>query len=201
MDNKYVVTIGRHFGSGGREIGQKLARKLGINYYDKELLVEIEKQTGLSTDYISEADEQRNSIWTHAFAGILYDGIYTQERLFRFQSETILKIAAKESCVIVGRCADYILRDHPCCLNTFVHAPLDFCVNRLHQTEGVPPDEAKELIVKMNKKRASYYNFYTDKKWGHITSYHLAVDSSVLGIDPTVELIEEFVRRRTCGKE
>lgn len=201
MDKKFVVTIGRHFGSGGREIGRKLAERLGIGYYDKELLLEIQKQSGLSTDYLSESDEKPQGLWTHALAGILYDGIYTQERLFRFQSDAIRKIADKESCVIVGRCADYILRDHPCCLNVFVHAPLAHCVKRLHENDGVSVEEAEELVVKMNKKRASYYNFYTDKKWGHITSYHLTVDSSVLDIDATVELIDEFVRRTLCMRE
>ena len=193
---KYVITIGRQFGSGGREIGQKLANRLGIKYYDKELLLEIQKQSGLSPEFLAKSDETPQGAWTHALAGILYDGIYTQEQIFRFQSETIRNIAEKESCVIVGRCADYILRDHPNCINTFIHAPLEYCVERLYINDGIPREKAEELAVKMNKKRASYYNYYTDKKWGHITSYHLAVDSSAVGITPTVELITEFVQRK-----
>lgn len=196
MKTKYVVTIGRQFGSGGREIGQKLAARLGINYYDKELLLEIQKETGLTPEFLSESDEQPHAAWSHALAGILYDGIYTQERIFRYQSECIRKIAGEQSCVIVGRCADYILRDHPHCINTFIHAPLEFCAERLALNDGVPRGEAAELSVKMNKKRASYYNFYTDKKWGHITSYHLSIDSSLLGIDRTVEMIAELVNRK-----
>ncbi len=196
MEKRYVITIGRQFGSGGREIGQKLAHKLGIGYYDKELLQEIEKATGLSADFISGTDEQPQGVWTHALAGILYDGIYTQEQIFRFQSETIRKIAAGESCVIVGRCADYILRDRADCINTFIHAPADFCVERLRASDGIPLDKGAELVAKMNKKRASYYNYNTDKKWGHITSYHLTVDSSVLGMDGTVETIADFVERK-----
>jgi len=196
MDKKYVITIGRQFGSGGREIGKKLARCLDIKYYDKELLLEIQKQSGLSPEFLSKSDEIPQGPWTHALAGILYDGIYTQERVFRYQSDTIRRITEKKSCVIVGRCADYILRDNPNCINTFIHAPLEYCIERLHANDGIPREEAADLAVKMNKKRASYYNYYTDKKWGHITSYHLAVDSSVVGIDQTVELIAEFVRRK-----
>lgn len=201
MSKKYVITIGRQFGSGGREIGQKLARTLGIAYYDKELLQEIQKKSGLSTEYLSKSDETPQAPWTHALAGILYDGIYTQEQIFRFQSETIRGIAEKESCVMVGRCADYILRDNPNCVNAFVHAPLEFCVERLYINDGIPREQAADLAVKMNKKRASYYNYYTDKKWGNIASYHLTIDSSVIGIDPTVELIAEFVRRKMGLKE
>ena len=201
MDKKYAITIGRQFGSGGREIGQKLARHLGIKYYDKELLQEIQKQSGLSSEFLAKSDETPQGAWTHALAGILYDGIYTQEQIFRYQSETIRRIADKESCVIVGRCADYILRDHPDCINTFIHAPLEYCVERLYINDGIPREEATDLAVKMNKKRASYYNYYTDKKWGHITSYHLAVDTSVVGIDQTVELIAEFARRKTGIKK
>jgi cytidylate kinase len=196
MHKNYVITVGRQFGSGGREIGQKLAKRLGIKYYDKELLQEIQKQSGLSPEYLSRSDETPQGAWTHALAGILYDGMYTQEHIFRFQSDTIRRIAAGESCVIVGRCADYILRDHPNRIDTFIHAPMDFCVERLIRTDGIPRAEAGDLAVKMNKKRASYYNYNTDKKWGHITSYHLTVDSSAVGVDPTVELIAEFVRRR-----
>ncbi|MCD8186730.1 MAG: cytidylate kinase-like family protein [Rikenellaceae bacterium] len=196
MEKNYVITIGRQFGSGGREIGHQLAGLLEIDYYDKELLQEIEKKSGLSSEYLSKTDETPQGHWTHALAGFLYDGIYTQERVFRFQSETIRQIAAKGPCIIVGRCADYILRDHPNCINTFVHAPLEFCVERLYLNDGVPREEGMELAVKMNKKRATYYNYYTDKKWGHITSYHLSVDSSVVGIDQTVALMAEFVRRK-----
>lgn len=196
MKHPHVITIGRQFGSGGREIGQKLAARLGIGYYDKELLHEIEKATGLRADFISTGDEQPHGVWAHALAGVLYDGIHTQEQIFRFQSETIRRLAEKESCVIVGRCADYILRDHPGRVDTFVHAPLDFCVERLRATDGIPPDKGAELAVRMNKKRAAYYNYNTDKKWGSIVSYHLTVDSSVLDIDGTVELIAGFVQRK-----
>jgi cytidylate kinase len=196
MEKNYVITIGRQFGSGGREIGQKLAQKFGIGYYDKQLLQEIEKTCGLSADYLSAGDEQPQGVWTHALAGLLYDGIHTQEQIFRFQSETIRRIAARESCVIVGRCADYILRDHPAHIDTFIHAPLDFCAARLHAGDGIPPDKAAELIVRMNKKRASYYNYYTDKRWGHAVSYHLTIDSSVADMDGTVGMIADFVTRK-----
>lgn len=192
----YVITVGRQFGSGGREIGQKLAKRLGIGYYDKELLSEIQKQSGLSPEFLSRSDETPQGAWTHALAGMLYDGMYTQEHIFRYQSDTIRALAGKESCVIVGRCADYILRDHPSRIDTFIHAPMAFCVERLVSTDGIPREQAADLAVKMNKKRASYYNYNTDKKWGHITSYHLTIDSSSAGIDPTVELIADFVALR-----
>ena len=191
-----VVTIGRQFGSGGREIGRKLADRLGFEYYDKELLLEIQKETGLTSEFLAGSDEQPLGAWTHALTGVYYDGIYAQERIFRYQSDVIRRIAAERSCVIVGRCSDYILREHPCCVNTFIHAPLEFCAERLHASDGIPREQAAELAVKMNKKRASYYNFYTDKRWGHIASYHLSIDSSWLGIDGTVEAIAAMTERK-----
>ncbi len=195
-----VVTIGRQFGSGGREIGLKLAERLGFEYYDKELLLEIQKETGLTSEFLAGSDEQPLGAWTHALTGVFYDGIYAQERIFRYQSDVIRRIADERSCVIVGRCADYILRDHPCCVNTFIHAPLDFCAERLLLNDGIPREQAAELAVKMNKKRASYYNFFTDKRWGHIVSYHLAIDSSWLGIDGTVEAIAAMTERKMGRK-
>ncbi|MDR0953918.1 MAG: cytidylate kinase-like family protein [Rikenellaceae bacterium] len=196
MEDKYVITVGRQFGSGGREIGRKLATRLGIGYYDKELLSEIQKETGLSPSFIAKSDEQPLTAWSHALAGLFYDGIPAQEQIFRYQSDIVRKIAEKESCVIVGRCADYILRDYPHCVNVFIHAPLAFCVERLFLNDGIPWKEGAELAVKMNKKRSTYYNFYTDKKWGSINSYHLSIDSSLLGIDPTVELIATLVEQK-----
>lgn len=196
MEKGFVITIGREFGSGGREIGQKLAEHFGIGYYDKELLQEIRKESGLSTDFISETDEQPQGVWAHALSGFWYDGRYAQEQIFKFQSEAIRKLAEERSCVIVGRCADYILRDHPSCTNIFIHAPLEFCMERLRKNDQIPVEKARELILKVNKKRAAYYNFYTDKKWGSIGSYHLTIDSSVLDMDPTVKIIADFVSRR-----
>lgn len=196
MEEKFVITIGRQFGSGGREIGCKLAELLGIRYYDKELMQEATRESGLKSDYLTQADEKVPGLFAHAFASLIYDGAVSNENIFKFQSEAIEKLADKGSCVIVGRCADYILRHHPCCFNLFIHAPLEYCVQRVIEYDGVSESKARDLVLKTNKSRAAYYNFYTDKKWGDISSYHLSVDSSVLGIDKTVGVIAGFVKER-----
>ncbi len=196
MDGKYVITIGRQFGSGGREIGMQLSEKLGIAYYDKEIFEQVNKQSGLTDEFLKERDEERQGVWTHALSNIFYGGLNASEHIYRLQAEAIRKLASEGSCVIVGRCADYILRYHPLCFNVFVHAPESFCAQRLIENDGISPDKVREMIGKVNKRRAAYYNFYTDKKWGDITSYHLTADSSLLGIGGTVDLIAWFVNEK-----
>ncbi len=205
MNDKLIITIGRQFGSGGREIGKYLADLLGIAYYDKELITEPSKSSGLSTEYFEKADERAPSSLLSAFSmnwltgagGIWGEGGLSNEYIFKFQSDVIRHLAEEQSCVIVGRCADYILRNHPRCYNIFIHAPLEDCVRRiLSRTTELSEKEAIELAEKKNKLRASYYNFYTDKGWGVASSYDLSVDSSILGCKATAQFICDFITQK-----
>jgi cytidylate kinase len=204
MDNKIILTIGRQFASGGREIGKKLAKALNIAYYDKELMTLAAKESGLCEDCFEKADERASSGLSYAFSmGYSYMGLFTpyadvlsNDRLFLYQSEAIRKLAEESSCVIVGRCADYILRDNPNCLSLFIHNTKENRIQRIIETQNLTVEQAKELMTKTDKSRASYYNYYTNKEWGVASSYNISIDVSVLGIDESVEFIKNFVERK-----
>lgn len=204
MDNKIILTIGRQFGSGGREIGQKLAKALGIAYYDKELMAVAAKESGLCEEVFEKADERASSGLAYAFTmGYSYMGMFTpytdilsNDGLFKFQSDAIRKLAEQESCILVGRCADYILRDDPACLSFFIHSSMETRIQRIVARQQVTVEEAKELITKTDKSRAAYYNYYTNKAWGVASSYNFSIDASVLGVDETVAFMKSFVERR-----
>ena len=204
MKTPFILTIGRQFGSGGRDLGQKLARMLSIDYYDKELLYEASRESGLSAEYFEKADEKAPSSLMHALplSFLMGGGSYftpsslSNENIFKFQADVINHIAGKKSCIIVGRCADYILRQHPCCFNIFIHAPKEFRIARITENEHLTAHEAAELIEKKDKSRASYYNFYTDKTWGSAASYHFCIDSSLLGIEGTATFIRDLIREK-----
>ena len=207
MDEKnFVITIGRQFGSGGRELGKLLASKLGIAYYDKELLWEAAKSAGVSPEFFENSDEKFPRFLSGMFSFAMgyqpynfYSGStsISDDNLYRAQSDFIHKIAEQHSCVIVGRSADYILRDHPRCVNVFVHAPMDECVKRI-MTRGDKPtkEQARAMAEKTNKLRANFYNFYTDKTWGDAKTYDLTIDSSSMSMDNIAEVIMDYVRRR-----
>lgn len=200
-----VITIGRQFGSGGREVGEKLAKQLGIPYYDKELILLSAKKSGLSPDVLEEADEKAaSSFWYSMSLGApsqnpqpayFYD-MPVNDKLFLLQSEVIQTAANQGPCVIVGRCADYVLRDCPGCAHVFVHASEQFRIERIAKLYSLPRGKAEDLMRKTDKKRLSYYNYYSDSKWGDARNYHLCIDSGVLGIDETVELIKTYVSLR-----
>lgn len=202
--NRIILTIGRQFGSGGREIGQKLAKALGIGYYDKELLAVAARESGLCPEVFEKADERASNRMAFAFTmgypyvGMFmpYNDILSNDELFRIQSEAIRNLAAKESCVMVGRCADYILRDDPACISFFIHNRPEIRVQRIVESMNVSVEEAKNLMAKTDKGRASYYNYYTNKEWGMAASYNFSIDASVLGIDETVAFIKAFVEKR-----
>lgn len=204
MNNKIILTIGRQFGSGGREIGKKLSRELGVAYYDKELMAVAAEESGLSKEFFEKADERAASGLSYAFtAGFSYMGMFTpytdilsNDGLFKFQSDAIRNLAEKESCILVGRCADYILRDDPACLSFFIHNTLENRIQRIIATQNLTVEQAKELIVKTDKSRAAYYNYYTNKEWGVASSYNFSIDVSVLGVDETVAFIKSFVERK-----
>ena len=187
MDNKIILTIGRQFGSGGREVGQKLAKELGIGYYDKELMALAAKESGLSEEFFEKADEKASSGLAYAF---------TMGYSYMYQSDTIRNLAEKGSCVIVGRCADYILRDNPDCLSFFIHNNKENRIQRIIESQNLTVEQAEELMLKTDKSRAAYYNYYTNKEWGVASTYNFSIDVSVLGIDETVAFMKNFVERK-----
>lgn len=204
---KLILTIGRQFGSGGREIGQKLAKELGVGYYDKELISEAAKESGLCEDIFERADERTNHSLSYAFTmgyssfvGMFtpYNDILSNDTLFKIQSDTIRNIAGKGSCVLVGRCADYILRDDPACLSVFISNTFENRIQKIVERQhGITVEQAKDLMIKTDKSRAAYYNYYTNKTWGMASSYNLCVDASILGIDGTVAFIKRFIDQRS----
>lgn len=204
MDRKIILTIGRQFGSGGREIGQKLAKALGIAYYDKELMAVAAKESGLCEEVFEKADERASSGLAYAFTmGYSYMGMFTpytdilsNDGLFKLQSDAIRTLAENESCILVGRCADYILRDEPDCLSFFIHSSMESRIQRIVERQQVTVEQAKELMNKTDKSRAAYYNYYTNKSWGVASSYNFSIDASVLGVDETVAFMKSFVERR-----
>lgn len=204
-----VVTIGRQFGSGGRELGQKLATRLGARYYDKELLSEAARHAGMDEKLFERSDERSPSfisgIFSFAFGfnSVNYyagNNSISDDSLYRAQSDFIHSLAQKgESCVIVGRTADYVLRDHPHAVNIFVHAPEETCIDRILARNTDPTltrEKARIKARRVNKLRAGYYNFYTDKQWGDASSYDLTFDTSKISIDDIVEIIADYVERR-----
>jgi cytidylate kinase len=208
MNHKIILTIGRQFGSGGREIGKKLADIFQIGYYDKELIFLAAKESGLCPEVFEKADEKASSAIGHAFSVgfspmafyLPYNDILSNERLFQLQSDTIRNLAENESCVLVGRCADYILRDNPNCFSIFIHSKVEQRIQNIVKRQTVTEQEAKELIAKTDKSRSAYYNYYTNKEWGHASSYNISIDSSVLGTDETVLFIKDFVERNCSNK-
>lgn len=205
-NKKFVITIGRQFGSGGRELGKLLASTFGIEYYDKELLQEAAKQAGMSPEFFAQSDERAPSFLSGMFAvGTGYNpascyscsSSLTGDSVYCAQSEFIRKIANEKSCVIVGRSADYVLREHPRCVNIFVHSSEEDCIARIMRRGDKPtPEQARTIAHKTNKLRANYYNFYTDKRWGDAASYDLTLNTSLLKMEDAVAIIAEYIRRR-----
>lgn len=202
MTGKTVITIGREFGSGGREIGKKLAERLQIAFYDKELLEVAAKESGICKELFESNDEKPVNSLLYSLSVNPYsvgtiagtsDLLPINNKLFLAQFDAIRKVAQQHSCVIVGRCADYALRDEPDCYHIFIHAPLQTRIKRIKELYELSSGEAKDLILKTDKKRSAYYNFYADHKWGEIGNHHLVADSSMLGIDGCVELIIKFL--------
>lgn len=197
MKNNLIITVGRQYGSGGREVGRMLSEIFGIGYYDREIITAAAERSGLAGETFSRHEDRPLGKLLHAlsFGHSFSSGGFSQESIFKIQSDAIRDIAARESCVIVGRCADYVLRDYPSCFNVFVHAPSAIRAERVACRRGIAPEEAAPIIARTDKSRASYYNFYTGKEWGNSTSYHLCIDSGVLGLENSARLIADFVRQ------
>ena len=204
MKEKFHITIGRQLGSGGREIGLKLASRLEIPFYDKELLRIASLESGLGKEFFEEMDEKKSH---SIFGGLLdlrtihsddfYGNYYlSNETLFKIQSDVIRELAEKQSCLFIGRCADTVLKEFPDCLNIFISADLEDRIRRVSTLHKISEEKASELIGKTDKKRANYYRFYGNKTWGAAESYHLCINSSVLGIDETVDFIFRYAEKR-----
>lgn len=191
----FVITIGRQYGSGGRFIGKKLAELLGVNFYDNELITTAATQSGLSKAVLDNYDEKKDGFFTGVVPSSFGADMSLSQKVFLAQFEAIKAIADRESCVIVGRCADYVLRENPNVVNIYITAPIEARVERAVKYYNLDTKKAKETILKMDKKRASYYNFYSDKKWGRAESYNLTIDSSV-GIDAACEIIKFYVEKK-----
>ncbi len=204
MKNDYVITIGRQLGSGGRLIGEKLAVQLGISFYDKELIQIASQESGLGKEYFEQADEKKSYSFFGGLFGLKgtmadlpFSTYYlNNETLFKIQSDVIRKLAEKGSCLFVGRCADYVLGENPRCLNIFICADINDRVMRIAELQKMTAEKARDFVEKADKRRAGYYNYFSNKEWGAADTYHLCVNSSVLGINETVSLIQQFAVKR-----
>lgn len=190
-----IITISRQYGSGGREIGEKLAEKIGADFYDKKLLEVAAEKSGIHKSHFEDNDEKRPNSFLYLLSTTYgQGGIPFDDTLFFAQLASIQKIASEHrSCVIIGRCADYALRDFKGVANIFISAPFEDRVKRAIDVYGITEKHAEEYVKKIDKQRVSYYNYYTDKRWGTPWNYQLCIDSSALGIDGSVTLIEQFL--------
>ena len=193
---KRIITISREFGSGGRFIGEEVAKKLGIAYYDKNIISQIAEKSGLSPDYIQESAElsPKKGLFAYALAGRDITGRSVEDMVYETQRKVILELARKEPCVIIGRNADYILKDRDDALNVFIHGDMLEKIQRISQLYRVTEQEAVKIMADTDKRRMTNYNFYTDQKWGKASNYTLCLNSSQLGYDRCEALITECVK-------
>ena len=204
-----IITIGRQFGSAGREIGQRLADDFGIRLYDKELLARAAKESGICEEIFETHDEKPTNSFLYSivmdtyslgFGSNTYTEMPINHKVFLAQFDAIKKIADEGPCVLVGRCADYALESYSNVLHVFIHADMEARIRRIAHIYDLPDNKAKDMILKADKKRASYYNYYTNKRWADADSYDLCLNSSRFGIDGTVRLIEEAVKVKESTK-
>lgn len=210
MKDTFVINIGRQLGSGGKSIAGIIARRLGIGLYDKELINLAAKQSGLCPELFEQVDEKSSKTMLATLIGYLrapfagddagLTNFLTNDALFKIQSDVIRDVAAKESCIFVGRCADYILRDHPQAVNVFVTADDADRVHRIRERQGCTEAEARTLMERGDARRADYYDYYSSRTWGTASTYHLCLNSSVLGEEGTADVIVEFAARKLNRK-
>lgn len=201
--NKIIINIGRQLGSGGRVIGRMFADDFGCKFYDRELLNLAARESGFSEEFFEQNDENRGFFRSlfhihvpHVSDCSFYNNKLSQESLFKFQSDAIQRAAQEGSCVFVGRCADYVLRDRKDVVNIFITADMDRRIRQVCERSGCDRATARKIIAKGDSCRAAYYNYYTGKTWGHSESYDLCINSSLMGIERTEEFVREFVKRR-----
>lgn len=192
---KRIITISREFGSGGRFIGEEVAKKLGIAYYDKNIINEIAEKSGLSPEYIQENAElsPKKGLFAYAFAGRDVTGKSVEDMVYEAQRNVILELADKESCVIIGRNADYILKDRDDVLNVFIHGDTPEKIQRITRLYNVEEQKAVKMMADIDKRRMANYNFYTNQKWGKADNYTLCLNSSRLGYDRCEKIIMECI--------
>lgn len=199
---KHIITISREFGSGGRLIGKKLAEELNVPYYDKELLDRIAEESGFSREMMEEAEKSAKNSFLYSLSSAFGTGeagpesLSLNERFFLAQFETIREVAEEGSCVIVGRCADYILRGIPEATNVFIYAEEQDKIKRAVEEYGVPEKDVKKVMHNADKARANYYNYHTGQKWGNPINYHLCFDSGYISVDNIVKLILDYIELR-----
>ena len=202
-DQKIIINIGRQIGSGGRLIAKKLSEELNFSFYDRELLNLAAHENGFCEKFFEQADEHKGFFKSLLNIHIpligesnFYKNDLSQESLYKFQSDAILKAAEKGNCIFVGRTADYILRDFKNTINIFVTADIDERISRVSDRHNFKREEARKYIIAKEEARASYYNYYTGKQWGHSESYDLCINSSMLGIENTEAFIAELIKKR-----
>lgn len=199
MEKKIIINIGRQFGGGGLGVASVLGKKLGIPVYDKELIQKAAKDSGFSAELFRQSDEKRRafslaSIFSSIYSSPIEDYM-SDKGLFAIQCDTIRKIADQGSAIIVGRCSDYVLRDMDCTLDVFLTSPLPVRVNRICERHEISAEEAENLILKNDKAREEYYNYYTFCNWGTAGNYDLCIDSSILDIEGTADYIIDFAKK------
>ena len=207
--NQFIITIGRQLGSGGLRIANLLAQHYGITAYDRKVIEMAAQESGLSAEFFENADEKKWHGFFHAIfsnraaANALgsSENYLSNDALFKMQSDTIRDLAERESCIFVGRCADYILREHPCHINLFFTADLADRVARIAEEKGITEEKAAEFIEKTDHRRADYYNYYSGKTWGAAESYDLCINTSHLGIEGTVEMLKKYIELRIKSEE
>lgn len=203
MDNNLIISIGRQFGAGGRGVGKLLAQKLGIEYFDKELITLAAQEFGFDSELLEKADEKSSPIsgnilqWIESIIpGEFFTKNYlSSDTLFEIQSNAIRKLAEERSCVIVGRCSDYVLRNNPNCISIFLHSTEEDRVQRICERSGMSQQDALNQIHTEDRRRAAYYNFYSDKTWGDAATYSLCIDVSKVGIEGATEMTIEYLKK------
>ena len=198
-----IINVGRQVGAGGQEIGRMLAQEFNAKFYDRELLNLAAKESGFSEKFFKQNDEKKGFIRglfnvqsPHLTGSSMYGSNFSQESLFQFQSDAIRKAAEEGSCVFLGRCADYILRDFENVVNIFITASMDFRVEIVSKVKELDAEHARKLIEHVESRRAQYYNYYTGKKWGAAESYDFCIDASILGLEETEKIITTYIRKR-----
>ena len=219
-EQKFIINIGRQLGSGGRQIGRILAKEFGIAYFDKEILALAAKESGFCEEIFQRNDEKKgffNSMFGSmvpmfgSLEGDLYGSLYSNqmfygnqvsdENLFRIQSDAIRKVASEQSCIFIGRCADYVLRDFPRCVNVFIAANEEDRIQRIMELAKVDEKEAEKMMEQGDSNRADFYNFYSSNEWGAASTYHLCINSSLLGIDGTAMFLKDFVEKKLAAEK
>lgn len=201
MDN-YVITIARGYGSGGRTIGKMLAKELGIGYYDRELLRLASDESGINEGLFAKADEKLKSSLLFKIAKSTYKGeiigpdsddFVSNDNLFNYQAKVLKELAEKESCVVIGRCADYILRENKNIIRVFVHAPMESCIDTISAMSAISRKEAEQLITRTDKHRSEYYHHYTGHTWKDATNYDLCLNTKELSLEKCVEIVRAYM--------